>query len=530
MSSPAVTNGSKIETPTPSGPPRRTISSRRTLIVSVAPAAIIFCLAAVFYIHYWPFSQKAVLEDLKEASDSTVTVQRFHPTYFPPGCILDGIEFRHGADQLKLISIEKLIVEGSYSEILRKHVPRIIAVGAHIFIPPFGSNVTFHTQPSSTVVDEIIANGSYVEFESKNPHAQPFRFDVHEATLNHVQSDAAIHYRLKFHNPNPPGEIAVSGIFGGWAKGHPEDTPISGDYTFDHADLGVYGGIAGTLASTGKFEGAWKHINVSGTTSVPDFEVKSGSHKVKLDSRFEAYVDAMHGDTFLTRVLAHFGRTHLLAAGSIAGSKGRTGKYAELEISSRRGRIEDVLGLFVKERSPMSGPLVLRTHAEIPPSDEPFLKKVRLDSGFGVDAGNFSSAETQEDVDKLSAGARGQKMEDPETVLTELNGRVVLAQGLARFSDLRFSVPGAKARVHGTYDILNHKIDLHGRMRVDSNISKTETGFKSLLLKVLDPIFKKKKKGEVVPIHILGTYEKPQFGLDLTQNDRNQNNQKKPGE
>ena len=173
----------------------------------------------------------------------------------------------------------------------------------------------------------------------------------------------------------------------------------------------------------------------------------------------------------------------------------------------------------------MSGPLVLRTHAEIPPGADAFLKKIGLNGGFGVDAGNFSSEETQQDVDKLSAGARGEKMDDPETVLPDLSGRVVLTLGVAHFSDLRFSVPGAKARMQGTYDILNHKIDLHGRMRVDSNISKTETGFKSLLLKIMDPIFKKKKKGEVVPIHILGTYEKPQFGLDLSQND-----QKKTGQ
>jgi hypothetical protein len=39
---------------------------------------------------------------------------------------------------------------------------------------------------------------------------------------------------------------------------------------------------------------------------------------------------------------------------------------------------------------------------------------------------------------------------------------------------------------------------------------------KSLFLKAIDPIFKKKKKGEVVPIHITGTYHKPEFGLDLT--------------
>ncbi len=523
MSSPAVTNASTVKTSPDPRPRRSPASRRRALIAAVAIAGILLCLAVVFYVKFWPFSRNAVLEDLREASDSTVTIQNFHPTYFPPGCILEGIEFRHGADQFKLTTIQKLVVEGSYLGILRKHVPRITAVDAHIFVPAFGSNVTFNTQPSSTVVDELVANGSYVEFESNNPHTQPFRFDIHEATLNRVQSEAPIRYRLKFHNPNPPGEIAVSGTFGAWASGHPEDTPMSGEYTFDHADLGVYGGIAGTLASTGKFDGPFKHINVSGTASVPDFEVKSGGHKIKLDSRFEAYVDAVHGDTFLKKVEAHFGRTRLLAEGSIAGSKGRKGKYAELEISSRTGRLEDVLGLFVKERSPMSGPLVLRTHAELPPGEERFLNKIRLDGGFGVDAGNFSSAETQQDVDKLSAGARGEKMDDPETVLTDLNGRVVLAEGIAHFSDLSFSIPGAKARVHGTYDIRNHKIDLHGRMRVDSNISKTETGFKSLLLKVMDPIFKKKKKGEVVPVYIRGTYEKPQFGLDLAQNDQNQN-------
>ena len=54
-------------------------------------------------------------------------------------------------------------------------------------------------------------------------------------------------------------------------------------------------------------------------------------------------------------------------------------------------------------------------------------------------------------------------------------------------------------------------------MRVDTKISKTTTGVKSLFLKMMDPFFKKKKKGEVVPVHISGTYHHPQFGLDLDQ-------------
>ena len=102
-------------------------------------------------------------------------------------------------------------------------------------------------------------------------------------------------------------------------------------------------------------------------------------------------------------------------------------------------------------------------------------------------------------------------------MLFRSKGQVVLEGGIAKFSDLSFGIPGAKARMHGTYNLLNHKIDLHGRMQVDTKISKTTTGVKALLLKLVDPFFKKNKKGEVVPIHIAGTYEHPQFGLDISE-------------
>jgi hypothetical protein len=116
----------------------------------------------------------------------------------------------------------------------------------------------------------------------------------------------------------------------------------------------------------------------------------------------------------------------------------------------------------------------------------------------------------------LSAGARGKNKEDPETVLTDLKGSVELTRGTAQFSNLTFGVPGADAQMHGTYNVINHKVDLHGNMRVATQISKTTTGMKALLLKAMDPFFHKRNKGEVVPVHILGTYEKPEFGLDLS--------------
>ena len=484
-----------------------------TVFIGVVIAAAVLCTK------YWPFSENAVREDLAEASDSTVTIRSYHATYFPPGCTLEGVEFHHGKNNFKLITIDKLVVEGSYPGILRRHVPRITAVGARVFVPPFGANVQFHSEHSSIVVDELVANGTGVEFLSADRKTSSLTFDVHEALLRSVRWGSPIEYRLKIHNPNPPGEISVEGKFGPWADGHPQDTPMSGSYTFDHADLGVYGGIGGILSSKGKFDGQFKHLNVSGTTDTPDFVVTSGGHKHNLSTHFDAYVDAMRGDTFIHRVEARLGRTLLVGRGSVAGT-GSKGKVTILRLTSRHGRIEDILGLFVTApRSPMSGDLSFIAQAQLPSGEQPFLEKVKLEAQFGIDDGSFRP-ETQKDVNALSAGARGENKDDPETVLTNLKGAAGLSNGVANFSDLDFGVPGAAARLHGTYNVVNYRINLHGNMKVDTKISKTSTGAKAVLLKLMDPLFRKKKKGEVVPVHILGTYEKPQFGLDFSNNDK----------
>jgi hypothetical protein len=283
--------------------------------------------------------------------------------------------------------------------------------------------------------------------------------------------------------------------------------------------LGVYDGIAGKLSSRGKFEGKLSHIDISGTTDTPDFEVKSGRHPTRLKTEFSAYVDATHGDTFLKKVEGDFWKTHIVAAGSVARSANGKGKTALIDFRANQARIEDLLRLFVKaNRAPMSGAVNFKAHVEIPPGAEDFLKKVRLHGGFGIADGTFTKRETQQGVNKLSAGARGDKdSSDPETVLTDLAGSVDLYEGTATFLDLSFGVPSAAARMHGTYNLISEKIDLRGQLKVDSRISKTESGGKALLLKAIEPFFKKKKnkKGEVVPVRISGTYEHPTFGLDL---------------
>jgi hypothetical protein len=491
----------------------------RIVILIVLAVGVLVCAIALGMSRWWPFGQASVLQNLREAGDSQVQVRSFRETYFPsPGCILEGVAFIHGpADSKPLITVEKLTIRGSYSSLLSRHISQIRAEGLRVLIPPFGTGTAFHTSRSKITIDEIIADGSAIEFALHDPGKEPLRFDVHNALLKNVGWSGPLRYQVNVHNPEPPGEVTAEGKFGVWNENDAGETPISGNYKFAQADLSVYGGIAGTLSSTGKFEGKLAHINIAGRTDTPDFEVKSSGHPMRLTSEFSAYVDATRGDTFLKRVAADFRKTHIVAKASIATSPDGKGKTALIDLSSSHARIEDLLELFVRaNHAPMSGSVTLLAKAEIPPGEEPFLKKLKMSGAFGVADGTFSDSSTQQDVDKLSAGAHGEKNhEDPETVLTALKGQVNLVGAKANFSDLSFGVPGAAARMHGTYGLISHKVDLHGHMRVDTKISNTTDGTKAFLLKVMNPFFKKKPKGEIIPVKISGTYEHPSFGLDV---------------
>jgi hypothetical protein len=69
--------------------------------------------------------------------------------------------------------------------------------------------------------------------------------------------------------------------------------------------------------------------------------------------------------------------------------------------------------------------------------------------------------------------------------------------------------------MHGTYDLESRKVDLHGMLKSDAELSKMTSGVKSVLLKPFDALSKKKHAGAVVPVHLIGTYDDPQPGLDI---------------
>jgi hypothetical protein len=57
-------------------------------------------------------------------------------------------------------------------------------------------------------------------------------------------------------------------------------------------------------------------------------------------------------------------------------------------------------------------------------------------------------------------------------------------------------------------------IAFDGNLYMDAKLSQTVTGFKSLLLKVVDPLFRRNGR-TVVPLRISGSRNDPKFGVDV---------------
>ena len=486
-------------------------------IVAAGVVFLLFAAGIVYLTLHWPFTEAAVIQSLAEASSSKVEIGSFRPIYFPnPGCVAKSVVFHYGSrtDIPPLITIQQVTMQSSFLGMLRKHVKRMKIDGLQIFIPRT-SNKKFSSK-TEAVIDELTTSNASLKFETQTA-GKPKDFEIHDSELRNVGGIGGMPFHVRLSNPEPPGEIDASGSFGPWLVGHGERTKVSGKYTFERADLSVFKGIAGMLSSNGTFDGTLEHIRVQGSIDTQDFTVTSSRHRTELKSQFAAVVNAKRGgDVTLERVTSQLRKTEIVADGTVMGQGEDPGKTATLDFYSRNGRIQDLLLLFITdERAPMSGVTNLRARVVLPPGKRPFLKKVRLVGDFGIDAGKFTTPAIQKDADKLSAEARDQKDSDPSTVLSNLRGHVEVKDGTATFADLGFGIPGAEAKMHGTYELVSHKIDLHGTLKMDSSLSNLAHGPKALILVLLDPFFKRKPKGSEVPVKITGTYEHPSFGLDL---------------
>ncbi|MGH9319502.1 MAG: hypothetical protein ACRD21_19005 [Vicinamibacteria bacterium] len=433
-----------------------------------------------------------------------------------------------GEDVPPFLSTSEFEVEMSLLGLLRDpiRIERLRLEGLEIQIPPKreGDSKGPRTAPETPfLVEDLVADGAVLRILPKNPEKTPLQYDMHELRVQSAGLGEPMRFDTTLENAKPPGQIQSEGYFGPLELYDAGASPVSGEYIFERADLSVFGGIAGTLYSEGRYAGVLERIEVDGFTRTPDFQLESAGNPVDLRTDFHAIVDGTNGDTLLQPVDALLGSSGFQARGGVAQQPGTKGKTVCVDAEGDQGRIEDFLRLAMKSEEPfMVGEIRFRSIVLIPPGDVDVAQKLFLDGEFMIDSASFPEPKVQNKIEELSEAAQGKNSEEEavsalrdERVFSDMRGSFRLENGAMYLSYLSFRVPGADVWLEGTYGLLDQQIDLRGELRLDANVSELTSGVKSFFLKLVDPLFERKDAGAVIPIRIGGAPDKPSFGVEL---------------
>ncbi len=503
----------------------RSRPASKTLLIVISLVVIAVVALIVSGIHLSnPYLRRRVVEMLSQKFHADVELKEFHVFLFP-GVRIEGsgLALRHEGrtDIPPLISIQEFSAQAGILGLPWKpwKVDQVKLKGLLIQIPPKeerGNQKWPKAKNIPVLIGEIISDDAELRMLPKSADKDPHIFAIHHLVMHSVGLDRPASFTAQLTNAVPPGEIDTKGTFGPWSPDDPGQTPLAAEYTFDKADLGYFKGISGILSSSGKFGGVLEKIEVEGKTSTPDFTVTLGGHPLDLETVFSATVDGTNGDTLLHPVTARLLNTVIVAQGGVVKSQDKKGKEITLDVTVDNGRIEDLLRLAVKaDRPPLKGAINFRTKFDLPPGQGDLSDRLNLNGKFDVQQAQFTSPEVTAKIETLSRKAQGQpENKDAGSSVSQLKGNFVLDNGVIGFRGLTFTVTGAQVALDGKYGLNKEDLDFHGKLRMQAKISQTTTGVKSLVLKVVDPFFRKDGQTEL-PIKITGQRDHPSFGLDL---------------
>jgi AsmA-like C-terminal region len=546
-------NRSVVEPRTETDPPRQ--RGRRWIWAFsglIAAVVIVLAMLAAAVPLSSDTLRHRVVATLSQRLDSDVALGDLHLRVFPSvraeGSSL--VIWKRGRDHVPpLIRVKRFTADGDLLRLWRGHVTHVQLEGLDIEIPPKDQHgdddharpaaesgdapaaipTTGEAEPSSrgtgadardfdtgVVVDAMDTVDARLAIISSDSGKPPKVWAVHTLHLEKVGIRQAMPYQATLTNGIPRGEIATKGSFGPWQRKEPGDTPLAGTYTFDHADLSIFNGISGTLSSRGEFGGTLARIDATGETDTPDFTISVGGQPFPLHTKFHSIIDGTNGNTLLERIDASFLQSSLVARGGVVDTRGKEGRTVSLDIVMDRARIEDIMKMAVRTpKPPMAGALHLVTKFLLPPGKGDVVERLQLSGRFAIARARFTNYDVQAKIDELSRRGRGRKPDAvKDRVASNFEGRFRLAAGALHLPVLQFAVPGAVVKLAGTYLLKRETLDFRGSLLLDAKISETQTGIKSLLLKVVDPFFRRDGGGSSVPIRITGPRNEPSFGLD----------------
>lgn len=493
-----------------------------------------------------PILRTRVIETLSNRFDSKVELGSLHVS------IADGIEVSGSGLKIfgttdpnpyepgvqALIGVQEFRFQTALLGLVRSpmHIDTVYVKGLELNVPPKEdrremTNMDSRTGKMTIFVDKFVCEDTKLLINTSKPGKPPLEFAIGDLKMKDVGPGQPLQFNATLVNPKPVGDIQSSGLFGPWQQDSPRDTPVQGDYSFRNADLSTIKGIGGTLSSTGQYSGTLGDIAVHGTTDTPDFQIATSGHPVPLHTEFHAIVDGTSGDTYLRPVNATVLHSSFTAEGSIVRMSAPHGHDIELTVMLDHARIEDLLKLGVRTDPPvMTGPVEMKTRLSLVPGDASVADRLKLAGNFHVLRARFTNEKVQSKLDSLSLRSQGkpkQAQEHPEEdVPVDLQGVFTLKDGLLSFSSLHFLIPGTHVDMTGDYSLDGQTFDFSGKARLDAKVSQMTTGWKSILLRPVDPFFSKGGAGTEIPIRITGTESEPHFGLDFGHKDEHESSDK----
>ena len=496
-------------------------------IIGVAAGLMVGLFVATMALSRAPILRDALVKALNDHLDAQVELDAFEVRTFPTLRIHgDGLRLRlkDQRNPAPFIEARHFEVSGGIFGMLhrQRRFTSVELEGLRITIPPRSSddkgagNRAVATAAGPVLIDHVIARDAQLIIQPKDPAKEPKVWSIHDLALESVGFHRSMPFTATLTNPIPKGEIATKGSFGPWVNGDPGRTPLSGRYSFDHADLATIDGIGGILSSNGTFAGILSRIDVEGQTSTPEFRLDIGGQPVPLDTTFRTVVDGTNGNTYLRQIDARLGSTAIETSGEVVSSPNVKGRTVKIDMLIRDGRLEDLLKLAVRAPKPvMLAAIGLQASMTLPPGTQKVADRIQLAGRFALEHAEFTDQSVKTQIALLSRRARGKKPDEPlGHISSDMRGQFTMRAGHIHFEALRFGVPGADVQLSGVYGLRTEQLNFDGTLAMDAPVSKAMGGgIKGFFLKPFDPIFRKDGHGAVVPITITGPREEPKFGV-----------------
>ncbi|MEP7116594.1 MAG: hypothetical protein ABI880_03370 [Acidobacteriota bacterium] len=433
------------------------------------------------------------------------------------------------------ISIKRISGTGGFTTLRAKRLSEVRLEGVEIVVPP-GRKADLKPLREAThavaavpvdpgtvpappfIIERLVASSARLIVMPRDADHDSQEWDIRDLKMEPFSLDAAAPFSATVDTPLPADRAAVSGTVGPWPSGEFGRLPIAASYTFV-GDVGAVPGLDGRLDASGAILGTLERLATNGVVTSKAIGLRGkDAGRLPMTTDFEAVLDGTNGDLYLTRVATTLGESAFQTSGQVLREKGKPGRHVALKVATlARAELADVLRLLIDgAHPPMNGRLTLKGTLDLPPGQTDVLQRLAIDGAFELTRTRFANPEVQAKIDDLSR--KGQGKPDDDTIAkvpSELRGQVRLRRQQLSLSSVVFTAPGATIEASGEYGLASEEMQFRGVAKLDATLSRTMRGARRVLLRPLDPLFRKDGAGTRLVVDVTGTRNAPVVDLDV---------------